>query len=132
MNAVIFQKKEPYILPINMVTIYHNPRCQKSREALKVLEEKGVEHEVRLYMSDEQSMSMNEFEQVLEALDMDAIELVRTKEALWKEEFKDLELDEDEIILAMIEHPRLMERPIVMNGNKAVVARPAERVEEVL
>jgi len=132
MNAVIFQKKEPYILPINMVTIYHNPRCQKSREALKMLEEKGVEHEVRLYMSDEQSMSMNEFEQVLEALDMDAIELVRTKEALWKEEFKDLELDEDEIILAMIEHPRLMERPIIMNGNKAVVARPAEKVEEVL
>jgi arsenate reductase len=58
--------------------------------------------------------------------------LVRTKEALWKDEFKDLELDEDEIILAMIEHPRLMERPIVMNGNKAVVARPAEKVEEVL
>ena len=132
MNAVIFQKKEPYILPINMVTIYHNPRCQKSREALKMLEEKGVEHEVRLYMSDEQSMSMNEFEQVLEALDKDAIELVRTKEALWKEDFKDLELDEDEIILAMIEHPRLMERPIIMNGNKAVVARPAEKVEEVL
>jgi len=77
-------------------------------------------------------MSAAEFENVLEALEMDAIELVRTKEALWKEEFKDLELDEDEIILAMIEHPRLMERPIVMNGNKAVVARPAEKVEEVL
>jgi len=132
MNAVTFQKKEPYILPINMVTIYHNPRCQKSREALKVLEEKGVEHEVRLYMNDEQSMSMNEFERILEALDMDAIELVRTKEALWKEEFKDLELDEDEIILAMIEHPRLMERPIVVHGDRAVVARPAEKVVEVL
>jgi len=77
-------------------------------------------------------MSAAEFENVLDALEMDAIELVRTKEALWKEEFKDLELDEDEIILAMIEHPRLMERPIVMNGNKAVVARPAEKVEEVL
>jgi len=69
---------------------------------------------------------------VLDALEMDAIELVRTKEALWKEEFKDLELDEDEIILAMIEHPRLMERPIVMNGNKAVVARPADAMDSIL
>ncbi len=115
-----------------MVTIYHNPRCQKSREALKMLEEKGVEHKVRLYMKDEESMSMDEFEQVLEALDMDAEDLVRIKETLWKEEFKELELDEDEIILAMIEHPKLMERPIIMNGNKAIIARPAEKMEEVL
>ena len=115
-----------------MVTIYHNPRCQKSREALKMLEEKGVAHKVRLYMKDEESMSMDEFEQVLEALDMDAEDLVRVKETLWKEEFKDLELDEDEIILAMIENPKLMERPIIMNGGKAIIARPAEKMEEVL
>ena len=97
-----------------------------------MLEEKGVEHKVRLYMKDEESMSMDEFEQVLEALDMDAEDLVRVKESLWKEEFKELELDEDEIILAMIEHPKLMERPIIMNGNKAIIARPAEKMEEVL
>jgi len=115
-----------------MITVYHNPRCQKSREALAHLDAKGLEYNIRRYMNDEDSMSAAEFENVLDALEMDAIELVRTKEALWKEEFKDLELDEDEIILAMIEHPRLMERPIVMNGNKAVVARPAEKVEEVL
>jgi arsenate reductase len=112
--------------------IYHNPRCQKSREALALLESKGVEAEVRLYMKDEESMTATELQEVLDALDMEAIELVRTKEALWKEEYKDLELDEDEIILAMIENPRLMERPIVMNGDKAVVARPAEKLNEVL
>lgn len=115
-----------------MIKIYHNPRCQKSREALQLLESKGVAHEVRLYMKDEESMSFAEFEEVLEALDMDAIDLVRIKESLWKEEYKDLELDEDEIILAMIENPRLMERPIIVNGDKAVVARPAEKMEEVL
>jgi arsenate reductase len=115
-----------------MITIYHNPRCQKSREALALLEEKGVQHSIRLYLNDEESMSAAEFEGVLDALDMDAIDLVRKNESVWKEDYKTLELDEEEIILAMIEHPRLMERPIVMNGDKAVVARPAEKVEEVL
>ena len=77
-------------------------------------------------------MSAAEFEDVLDALDMDAIDLVRKNESVWKEEYKTLELDEDEIILAMIEHPKLMERPIVVNGDRAVVARPAEKLLEVL
>jgi arsenate reductase len=115
-----------------MITVYHNPRCQKSREALAHLDAKGAQYNVRLYMNDEESMTAAELEEVLDALDMDAFELVRTKEALWKEEFKDLELDEDEIILAMIEHPRLMERPIIVNGSKAVVARPADAMDAIL
>lgn len=96
-----------------------------------MLEEKGVHFQTRLYMNDEESMSAAEFEIVLEALDMDARDLVRTKESIWKDEYQDLELDEDEIILAMIEHPKLMERPIVVNGSKAVVARPAEKLNEL-
>jgi arsenate reductase len=115
-----------------MITIYHNPRCRKSREALAILEERGIEHLVRLYLNDEESMSAAEFQDVLDALDMDAIDLVRKNESVWKEEYKTLELDEDEIILAMIEHPKLMERPIVVNGDRAVVARPAEKLLEVL
>ncbi len=77
-------------------------------------------------------MSAAEFEDVLDALNMDAIDLVRKNESVWKEEYKTLELDEDEIILAMIEHPKLMERPIIVNGDRAVVARPAEKLLEVL
>ncbi|MAD31682.1 MAG: arsenate reductase (glutaredoxin) [Cryomorphaceae bacterium] len=115
-----------------MITIYHNPRCQKSREALALLEERGVEHKTRLYLNDQESMSAAEFEDVLDALDMDAIDLVRKNESVWKEEYKTLELDEDEIILAMIENPKLMERPIIVNGDRAVVARPAEKLLEVL
>ena len=115
-----------------MITIYHNPRCRKSREALEILEERGIEHLVRLYLNDEESMSAAEFQDVLDALDMDAIDLVRKNESVWKEEYKTLELDEDEVILAMIEHPKLMERPIVMNGDRAVVARPAEKLLDVL
>ena len=115
-----------------MITIYHNPRCRKSREALALLEERGIEHLVRLYLNDEESMSAAEFQNVLDALDMDAIDLVRKNESVWKEEYKTLELDEDEVILAMIEHPKLMERPIVMNRDRAVVARPAEKLLDVL
>jgi len=115
-----------------MITIYHNPRCRKSREALAILEERGIEHLVRLYLNDEESMSAAEFQDVLDALDMDAIDLVRKNESVWKEEYKTLELDEDEVIIAMIEHPKLMERPIVMNGDRAVVARPAEKLLDVL
>ena len=115
-----------------MITIYHNPRCRKSREALAILEERGIEHLVRLYLNDEESMSAAEFQDVLDALDMDAIDLVRKNESVWKEDYKTLELDEDEVILAMIEHPKLMERPIVMNGDRAVVARPAEKLLDVL
>ena len=96
------------------------------------MEEKGASFEVRQYMKDEESMTAIELEEVLDALNMDAIDLVRKNEVLWKEEYRDLELGEDEIILAMIENPRLMERPIIMNGDKAVVARPAEQAEEVL
>ena len=99
---------------------------------MALLEERGVEHSIRLYLNDEQSMSAAEFEDVLDALNMDAIDLVRKNESVWKEEYRDLELGEDEIILAMIENPRLMERPIIVNGDKAVVARPAEKVFEVL
>ena len=115
-----------------MIKVYHNPRCRKSREALAYLEEKGVAFEVRQYMKDEESMTPSELEEVLDALNMDALDLVRKNEALWKEEYRDLELGEDEVILAMIENPRLMERPIIMNGDKAVVARPADKAEEVL
>jgi len=115
-----------------MITVYHNPRCRKSREALAYLDERGAQYTIRLYMNDQESMTAAEFEEVLEALGMDALELVRTNEALWKEEYRHLELDEAEIILAMIEHPRLMERPIIVKGNQAVVARPVDAMDAIL
>jgi arsenate reductase len=113
-----------------MVKIYHNNRCGKSREALKMLEEKGIQHEVVDYMKT--PISEEELEGVLEKLDMDAIDLVRNKEAEWKEHFKGKELDEAEVILAMIEYPKLMEPPIVVQGENAVVARPAEKMDQIL
>lgn len=113
-----------------MIEVYHNPRCGKSREAIKYLEEKGAEFEIVEYMKT--PLTPMALEEILEKLDMNAVELIRTNEAIWKEEFKGKELDDDELILAMIEHPKLMQRPIVVNEGKAVVARPVELIENVL
>lgn len=109
---------------------YHNSRCRKSREGLALLEEKGYTPELVEYMKE--PMSPAELLDLLDKLDMDAIDLVRTKESVWKEEFKDKELDEEELVLAMIEYPQLMERPILVVGDKAAIGRPAEKLLEIL
>lgn len=113
-----------------MIRVYHNPRCTKSREALARLDEKGVEYEVVEYMKE--PLTQDELESVLEILDISAEELIRTNEDIWKSEFKGKELDEDELVLAMIEYPKLMQRPIVINGTKGVIARPTEKLDEVI
>jgi arsenate reductase len=113
-----------------MLKIYHNNRCRKSREALAMLEEKGLEHEVIDYMNN--PLTEAQLENLLDKLEMSPEDLVRVKEADWKENFKGKELDDAEVILAMIEYPKLMERPIIETNEKAVVARPAEKMEEIL
>ena len=109
---------------------YHNPRCKKSREGLQLLEEKGIQPEVILYMTE--PLSPMDLEDILVKLDIDAEDLIRSKEAVWKEEFKDKELSEDELVLAMIEYPQLMERPILVNGDKAIIGRPTENLLDII
>lgn len=113
-----------------MIKIYHNPRCSKSRQGVKYLEDKGLEFEVIQYLKDE--FTADELKEVIQKLNIKPIELVRTRETIWKENYKDLELSDDQIIQAMVENPRLIERPIVVNKDKAVVARPTEDIEKVL
>lgn len=110
-----------------MAIIYHNPRCAKSREALAYLTERGAEVDVVEYMKD--PLTPGQMEELLDALSMEPADLIRTQEKLWKEEFADKELEREELILAMIEHPQLMERPIVVHQGKAVVARPIDRLQ---
>jgi arsenate reductase len=113
-----------------MVTIYHNPRCGKSRGALALLEEQHVAHNVRLYLSD--PLQEAELTALLKKLSMKAYDLVRKSEALYKEQYKDKTLSEQEWIKVLAKNPILIERPIVVNGEKAVIARPVELVNEVL
>lgn len=113
-----------------MITIYHNPRCSKSRQTLQLLEEKGETIEIVKYL--ETTPSKTELKNILELLDMTPIELVRKGEAIWKEEFKGKSFSDDELIKIMLENPKLIERPIVIKGTKAVIGRPPEKVLDIL
>lgn len=110
--------------------LYHNPRCSKSREALQLLEEKGQNPEIILYMKE--FLTHDQLEALLEKLDLDAKDLIRKGEKIWKEEFANKELSEDELIFCMIEYPQLMERPILENGDQARVGRPTDKILEIL
>lgn len=113
-----------------MLTIYHNPRCSKSRESVQFLEENNIDFQVVKYLNE--PLSESELKEIIGKLGIKPIELVRTKEEIWKNNYKDKSLTNDEIIKAMHENPRLIERPIVVNGNKAVIARPFSLIKNIL
>ena len=113
-----------------MIAIYHNPRCSKSRQGLQLLEESGKEFEVVKYL--EITPTEKELADIIYLLGIKPIELVRKNEAIWKENYKGKELSDQEIIKAMIQSPKLIERPIVINGNKAVIGRPIENISAII
>lgn len=113
------------------IKIYHNPRCSKSRETLALLQEQGIEPVVVEYLKD--TPSADELKAVLKKLGISARQLLRTKEDEYKENGLDNpQLSEDDIIAAMCAHPKLIERPIVINGNQARIGRPPQQVLEIL
>lgn len=113
-----------------MIKIYHNPRCSKSRETLELLREKGIEPEITEYQKEHPDKA--ELKAILKKLGIPAIELVRKNEDIFKEKFKGKELSEEQWIEALVEYPVLMERPVVVKDNKAVIGRPPEKVLELL
>ena len=115
---------------MSKVTIWHNPRCSKSRNVANLLEEKGIEAEVVRYL--DTPPSKEEIKAVLKMLGIPARGLMRTKEALYKElGLQDVE-DEENLIEAMAENPKLIERPVVIKDGKAAIGRPIEKVIELL
>ena len=113
------------------VTIYHNPRCSKSRQTLALLEEKGETPKVVEYLKDTPDAAT--LDDVLKKLDMEPRELMRRKEAPYKElGLDDPGLSREALIAAMVEHPILIERPIVVKGKKVALGRPPESVLEIL
>ena len=110
--------------------IYHNPRCGKSRQTLALLEEKGNSPEIIRYLDTPPSKS--ELKEILQKLGITAEGLVRKKEKLFKDNFKGKEFDEEGWINLLVENPKLIERPIVINGDKAAIGRPPELVLEIL
>jgi len=113
-----------------MIKIYHNPRCRKSREGLQILENSGKEFEIIKYLED--IPSEEELAEIIKKLNINPLQLVRKNEKVWKENFKGKDLSNHEIVKAMIENPKLIERPIVINNNKTVIGRPPETILEYI
>ncbi len=113
-----------------MITIYHNPRCGKSRECLAFIETYNHPFKVIHYLKN--PLTFNELEVLLTKLKIQPIALIRTKESIWLEQFKGKSLTDKEIIQSMVDYPILMERPIAVYGEKAIIARPLERIKTIL
>ncbi len=114
-----------------MITIYHNPRCSKSRATLELIRQQGQEPTIVEYLKE--PLSASTVKSLLKQLGIDARDLLRTKEDAYKSAgLNDTDLSDDTIIAAMIEHPKLIERPIVSDGKRAVLGRPPENVLELL
>lgn len=109
--------------------IYHNPRCSKSREGLGILQASKVDFEIIDYLKN--PLSFEDLKEILRKLDIPAIDLVRKNEAVWKEKFKGKTLSEEEVIEAMVSYPKLIERPIVIKENSAVIGRPPEKIKSL-
>ena len=114
-----------------MIKIYHNPRCSKSRQALELLQSKGLEPQVVLYL--EQAPTKTEIKEILAKLKLTARDIMRTQEDEFRaQNLSDKNLSDDDLISAIVNTPKLLERPIVINGNKAAIGRPLENILRIL
>jgi arsenate reductase len=110
--------------------IYHNPRCSKSRQTLQLIKDAGAEVEIIEYLKD--IPTAEELKMILMKLHLAPKDVIRKGEAIYKEKFKNSDFNDDEWIKVMLEYPKLIERPIVTKGNKAVLGRPPENVLEFI
>lgn len=115
---------------VNMIQIYHNSRCGKSRNCVALVEQSEIEFEVINYLNT--PPSFKEMSDILQKLNIKPIELVRRKEKIWIENFKDKKLEDQQIIEILISNPLLIERPIVLKGNKAIIGRDLEKVAKFI
>jgi len=113
-----------------MIKIYHNNRCSKSRNGLQILEDSGKDFEIIKYL--ENTPTVTELTNIIKLLGITPLQLVRQGEAIWKDNYKGKDLSDDEVVTAMITHPKLIERPIVVNGNKATIGRPPELITNLI
>ena len=112
------------------VTLYYNPRCSKCREALCMLEDKGIEAEIIEYLNT--PPTEKELKDVLKKLGLKAMDIIRTKEPLFIEKYKGKKFTDAQWIKVLVKNPILIERPIAIEGNKAVVGRPPEKIFTIL
>ena len=110
--------------------IYHNPRCSKSRQTLEILKSNGIEPQIIEYLKD--VPTKEELTELLQKLNMQAVDILRKGEAAYKENYKGMDLSNEEWIEAMVKFPKLIERPIVVKNKKAVLGRPPAKVLDLI
>lgn len=113
-----------------MIRIYHNARCSTSRKCVERVKESGREFEVVEYLKN--PLTKTELKNLISLLNIKPFELLRRNEKIWKEQYKDKDLSDDEIVSAMVENPCLIQRPIVTSGKRAVIGRPLSNIEDLL
>ncbi len=113
-----------------MIKIYHNPRCSKSRQTLGLLEDSGEEIEVITYLTN--PPTLEELKDIVDKLGLPVTYLVRRNESIFKEKFKNKDIEEEEWFQILVDNPILIERPIIVKGGEAVIGRPPENVEKLL
>ncbi|WP_158728010.1 MULTISPECIES: ArsC/Spx/MgsR family protein [unclassified Flavobacterium] len=113
-----------------MIQIYHNPRCGKSRECLTQIKTTNKEFEIKLYLL--HPLSIDELRTIVSKLNIKPINLVRIKEKLWIENYKNINLNDQEVLKIVAENPILMQRPLVVDGDKAIIGRDFETIENFL
>lgn len=113
-----------------MIQIYHNNRCSKSRSGLELLKNSGQKFEIINYI--ETPPTASELKDIITFLGIKPIALVRKNEAVWKENYKNSDLTDAELIDIMVKNPKLIERPIIIKGKKAVIGRPTEKILDII
>ena len=113
-----------------MYKIYHNARCKKSRAGLQFLQEKGIEPEIIEYLKN--PLTEEHLKDILMRLNKKPAEIIRTQEAIYKSNFKGKNFTDDEWVKILLEYPKLIQRPIVVKGPKAVIGDPASNIEVLL
>ncbi|GAB3646315.1 arsenate reductase (glutaredoxin) [Echinicola sediminis] len=117
---------------MSTVKIFHNPRCGKSRNSLKLVKEAVAEEDIEIVKYLETPPTAEELKGILKMLGLKAEELIRKNEAVWKENYKGKDFSEDQLVEIMVSHPILIERPIIIKGQEAVIGRPPENVKDIL
>ena len=110
--------------------VYHNPRCSKSRQGLDYLNKKGIDPIIKDYLKE--TITFEELEKVVQQLGIKPEELIRKNEAEFKEHFKSKKLSDADWIKAMVKYPKLIQRPIIIHNNRAVIARPIENIDDLV
>jgi len=113
-----------------MITIYHNPRCKKSRAGLEYLKSKTADFEIKLYLKDDVFTNESLYD-IIKKTGKNPVEMIRTQEAYYKQNMKGKDLSSNDIIKLMVENPKLINRPIVVKDEKAVWGDPPEKIEEL-